>query len=443
MYQQPKKMSTKKKIELGVLIFIALWLVLFAFNYVRYNDSKSLLFALHLTHKYDDGVTEEYVSLGYVYRKYQRVSISKEEFVPFWVPIENPKALPDLPVVDTDYAVPDNYRKQDKFRGLLYYFNPQGELLGTYKCLNSDGYCNKAFSGHDSYNLLDKDPVTFGSEARTLGMVYDMYGFIDDSVPQDIAYGEPAYSRIIYLYRFLDRSLDEEGRDPEIIAKFADVKELTFDENKNLGYGEDYKYIVKSMDNHKWALIKIKQSGEIEEVLPYEYDSITYDIDTGYYIVCKDKKWFVYDLKNEKTISVESENPIYDVWTNDNQTTYIKVGVDRVVSGEEFTDFKVYRLDGKTLLDGDKITAIFPRGKFLFYITAKDNYLRFMDYGKYELYKYKLNFWRLKHDQYTQPAFTIYNETENFLTLRVYDTRELSYNYENKVINLKYWENND
>ena len=66
-----------------------------------------------------------------------------------------------------------------------------------------------------------------------------------------------------------------------------------------------------------------------------------------------------------------------------------------------------------------------------------------MDYGKYELYKYKLNFWRLKHDELTQPAFTIYNETESYLTLRVYDTRKLSYKYDIKVINTKHWENND
>ena len=443
MYQQPKKMSTKKKIELAVLIFIAAWLALFAVNYVRYNDSKPLILAFHLTHKYDDGITEEYVSLGYVYRRYQRTSVMREELVPFWVLIENPKALPDLPVVETDYDVPENFRKQDRFRGLLYYFNVQGELLGTYKCVNSDGYCNKAFSGHDSYNLLGNDPVTFEQKPRTLGKIHEKYSFIDDSVVQDAKYGDANYSRIVYLYRFLDKSLDEEGRDHEILAKFADVKDSTFDENKNLGYGDDNKYIVKSLDNHLWGIVKITESGAVEEVLPYEYESISYDMDTGYYIVCKNKKWYVYDLEKDKTVSVVIDNPIYDVWENANKTEYIKVGIDRVVGSEEFTDFKVYRLDGKALLDGDKITAIFPRGKFLFYVTARDNYLRFMDYGRYELYKVKLNFWRIKHDTLTQPAFTIYNETENYLTLRIYDTRELSYKYDSKVINLKYWENND
>lgn len=443
MYQQPKKMSTKKKIELICLIAIALWLVLFAINYVRFTESKALLLSMHLTHEYDDGVTEEYVSLGYVYRQYKRNSVNREEMVPFWVLMENPKAEPDLPVVETDYVVPENYRKQDRFRGLLYYFDVKGELLGTYKCLNSNGNCNKAFDGSDIYQLEVNDPVTWDDERRTLGAIYDKFAFVDDSAPQDISYGDPAYDRIVYLYRFLDPALDEDGNKPEILAKFADVKGSTIDENKNVLYGDDYRYIVKSMDNQKWGIIKIKKSGAIEEVLPYEYESITYDVDTKYYILCKDKKWFVYDINKEKMVSIQSEYPIYDVWSNANRTEYIKVGVDRTVGSDEFTDFKVYRIDGKALLDGDKITAIFPRGKYLFYITARDNYLRFMDYSKEEVYKFKLNFWRLKHDTLTQPAFIIYNETENYLTLRVYDTRELSYKYETVVINTKNWAFNE
>lgn len=443
MYSQPKKMTTKKKIELLVLAVIVIWFIVFAINYVRYNDSKSLIFAIHLTHKYDDGVTEEYVSLGYVYRRYKRNSVNREEMVPFWVVIENPKAEPDLPVIDPDYEVPENPRKQDKFRGLLYWFDAHGDLQGTYKCINSDGYCQKAFGGTDVHDLKSKDPVTAGFEPITLGPIYDKFAFVDDSAPQDIKYGDPAYDRIVYLYRFLDPSLDEEGAELEILAKFSDVKESTIDENKQIGYGDDYRYIVKSMDNQKWGIIKIKKSGEIAEVLPYEYESITYDKDTGYYIMCKNNKWYVYDLNNKKVVSVESEYPIYDVWVNANKTEYIKVGIDRVVGSDEFTDFKVYRIDGKVLLDGDKITAIFPRGKYMFYITARDNYLRFVDYSKEELYKFKLNFWRLIHDDYTQPAFSIYNESENFLTLRVYDTRELSYNYDTVVINTRYWENNE
>ena len=152
MYQQKKKMSSKKKIELTVLVLLVLWFALLGIYYVRYSDSKPLILAIHLTHKYADGVTEEYVSLGYVYRRYKRNSISDEEFVPFWKGKKNPKATPDLPKAETGYAEPENIRRQDKFRGLLYYFTVKGELLGTYKCVNSEGYCEKAFSGSDSYN---------------------------------------------------------------------------------------------------------------------------------------------------------------------------------------------------------------------------------------------------------------------------------------------------
>ena len=443
MYQQKKKMNPKKMIEIGILIFIAIWLVVFGINYVRYTESKPLILALHLTHKEDDGVTEEYVALGYVYRQYKRNSITREEFVPFWVPMERPESLPDLPVVETGYEVPENHRMLDKFRGLLYYYDENLDFVGTYKCINSNGYCNKAFSGHDSHKLLQKDPTTFNTPQKTLGKIYDKFAFVDDSAPQDIKYGDPAYSRIIYLYRFRNEEYDEDGNKPEILAKFADVKHLKLEEYTELGTGDDYKYIVKSMDNHLWGLIKIKNSGKIEQVLPYEYESMTYDIDTGYYILCKNKKWFVYDLEKEKVVSVESDNPIYDVWQNANRTEYIKVGVDRTIGNEELVDFKVYRIDGKSLLDGDMITAIYPRGKFIFYVTAKDNYLRFMDYGKTELYKLKLNFWQLKHNELTQPAFEIYNESDSFMILRVYDKRDLSYNYETIGINLVYWENND
>ena len=64
MYQQKKKMSPKKMLEIGILIFIAIWLVVFGINYVRYTESKPLILALHLTHKEDDGVTEESNLIG-------------------------------------------------------------------------------------------------------------------------------------------------------------------------------------------------------------------------------------------------------------------------------------------------------------------------------------------------------------------------------------------
>ena len=48
MYSEPKKMSSKKKIELLILVLIALWLVFFAINYVRFADIRNWIWDLRL-----------------------------------------------------------------------------------------------------------------------------------------------------------------------------------------------------------------------------------------------------------------------------------------------------------------------------------------------------------------------------------------------------------
>ena len=276
-----------------MFLIILIWSIIFIVNYLRFNDSKPPILSIPVTRKYDDGVVKEFISLGYVYRLYERNSVSKEELVPFWVPLENPKPTPDLPVVPTDYNVPDNIRREDKFRGLLYYFNRKGELLGTYKCINSSIDCNKAFGGYDEYNLINKDPITAHEVKRTLGMIHEKFAFVDDSFEQESIYGDNTYVRTVYLYKFYS----EDGGKPEILEKYADVKESTFDDNYNIAYGDGNKFIVKSMDNNKWGIIDIKETGTIDEVLPFEYDSINYDSDTKYYIMRKDDMWFVYEVK--------------------------------------------------------------------------------------------------------------------------------------------------
>lgn len=439
MYEAPKKMTQKKKIELLILVLLIIWGILFIINYMRYTESKAPIFALHVPREYDDGVVDEYISLGYVYRSYKRNSISKEEFVPFWVGLENPEAKPDLPVIDMSYNVPENPRKEDKHRGLLYYYNRKGEFLGTYKCLNSSLDCNKAFSGYDSFNTQNKDALTKLDQQRTLGTLHDKFAFIDDSLEQDYEYGDLNYSRIVYLYRFLD---DDEN-DPEILAKWADVKESTFDENYNLGYGYQNKYIVRSADNGKWGLVEIKESGTIEEIMPYEYDSITYDSDTDYYIVCKDGNWYIYDLDNDKIVSAESVNPIYNVWRNDNMTYWFKTGRDRTVGDETFVDYKIYRIDGKELLNEDKVTQVIERGNCYVYLTSTNNTLNFADYSGEVRYKLKLNFNKMHHNELTHPAFELMGETKGIMIFKVYDGRELKYDFETYSVNTKHWDYNE
>ncbi len=439
MYQEPIKLSNKKKIEIAILIIAILWGILFIFNYVRYTHSKPLLLAIHAVRDYDDGVVEEYISLGYVYRKYERNAIKGEELVPIWVARKNPEARPDLPVVPTDYEIPeDNYSKEDKHRGLLYYYDSKYELVGAYKCINTERDCNKAFGGYDEYNIINKDPLTRLEEQHTMGNIYDKFGFVDDSIEQDKKYGEDGYARTIYLYQFL-------MEDRKILAKYADIKDSTYDEDKEKSNGENNRFIVKNMENYKWGLIHIDEDGTITEVLPFEYKSINYDSDTKYYILCKDDVWYVYDLKENKKVSIDSNDIIYDVWRNDNMTYYIKTGRDRIVGSEEFTDYKIYRMnDGREFLNLERVNQIMERGSFVAYLTSQDNILHFIDYAHDEKLKLQLKFSEMNHSTITNPAFKIYRENENVLTLCVYKQRDVidrSSDCENETINLKYWNN--
>ena len=441
MYHVPQKMSTKKKIELVVLILLIIWGILFIINYLRYTDAKKPILAIHLTHKYDDGVVEEYVSLGYVYRAYKRNSITKQEMVPFWVLMENPKALPDLPVIDTDYNVPENPRKYDNYKGLVYFFD-RGDIIGTYKCLNSSMGCTKALSGYDSYNLTNKDPLTAFAEQPVLGTIHGKFAFIDDSIEQDKQYGENGYSRTIYLYRFLNADLDEDGKKPEVLAKYADVKMSEYIEDDEIGVGHNNKFIVRSMENKKWGIISISEAGTITTVLEFEYDSISYDADTDYYILCKDEFWTIYDLDAKKTVSATSADPIYNVWNNNNMTTYFKTGRDKTVGKDTYTEYEIYKLNGQEFLTTDGITQIIERDSFIVYLTLNDKKLHFMDYGKKEKYTVQLYFTEMKHDKYTNPAFAIQNENDNVMILKIFQGRDLTYDYETLTIFTTKWENN-
>ena len=434
MYQKPPMMSKKKRIELIILVCIIIWVIIFMINYFRYSDSKSLILAIHTTKEYDDGKVEEYISLGYIYRSYQRNSIKREELVPFWVGRENPKALPDLPVVPTDYDIPENRGRLDKYRGILYYYDKSRELVGTYKCLNSTHDCNKAFGGHDQYDTVNKDPLTALTSEHVLGTIHDKFAFVDDSVPQESEYGDLTYSRTIYLYQY-------SAEDPKILAKFADVKESNYDEDKEIASGDNSWYIVKSMDNNKWGVINIKESGEIEEVLPYEYESISYDADTDYYILCKDEVWYIYDLDKKEKISNDMSDPIYNVWRNANMTYYFKTGKDRTVGNDTFVDYKIYRLeDGKIFLNVDRVTQIHEMPKYIMYLTSSDNKLHFIDYSKEEKVTLQLYFSEMKHNELSHPAFSIRRETDSFVSVDIYKGRELAYDYETYGISLRTWE---
>lgn len=432
MYEEPPKMSKNKKIELIVLVVIISWILLFIINYVLYSNSKPLFLSIHVTHDYVDGGVDEYISLGYVYRVYHRASISKEELVPFWVAMNNPTDEYGLPQALKDYEVPDNPTYKEKFKGLLYYFKG-GDVLGTYKCLNSSIDCNKATSGIDDYDLINKDPLTKYDVQPTMGEFYEKFAFVDDSYPQDDKH--KGKNKIIYLYQFIEE-------DPVILAQYADVKGSIYDDYTEKMIGENGNYIVKDKDSLKWGIINITEGGTITEALSFEYDSISYDEDTGYYILCKDNVWFIYNLYKNEKVSEDVNEPIYDVWRNNNLTYYYKTGRDRTIGNDSFVEYSIYRIDGRKFLKGDRITEVVERDKYLFYLTSSDNVLHFLDYSGEEKYKIQLYFSELNYDFTSFPAFEIISEKEKYINLRVYKGRDKTSEYESYTVNFVEWEYN-
>jgi len=450
MYNTPPKMEKKKIIEITIVVVLILWGLIFIINLFRYSKSEPLIFAIKRTYdSYEDGYVNEYVSLGYIYRSYHRTSIKKEELVPFWVTMSKPdyeviNALPQ-PEALSDEDIPDNPNNSDKYMGLLYFYSTEkNDFLDAYKCINSTQNCNKATGGWDLYNLKDKDPLT-RNESHKFENLYDKYAWIDDSSVQDLEYGDIGYIRTIYLYKF---NIDENGErntkgKGQILAKYADIKESNYDDSFELSDGDNYRYIVKSSDNNKWGVIKVKESGEIEEVIPFEYDSITFDSDTGYYILGKDDIWNIYDISKNTKVSEDFNDPIYDVWKNNNSSYYIKTGKDRTVGSESFTEYKVYTILGKEVLTSERITEIVEEESYIMYLNSVDKKLHFMTYGKVEKYTVQLNFTEMDVKGYNKPAFEIVEIKENQIVLKIYEKTDPGSDYDMITVFTTEWENND
>lgn len=425
MYEEPKKMSKSKKIEITILIILLLYGALFLLNYLRYTKSKPPLIAIKVTHNYEDGHTYEYYSLGYVYRKYNRNSIQDEELVPFWHLIKNPAPESDLPKTYKDYNVPTNQYRDDKYKGLLYFYT-QSTLIGTYKCLNSENNCNKAISGYDEYNLINTDYIT-KREYGKLDMLDKKYAFIDDSIEQEKKYGEPNYVRTIYLFDI---------KNNKILAQYSDIKESIYNSKEKISTGDNNRYIVKHHESKKWGVISIDEKGNVSESIPFNYESINFDEDTGYYILCEEGKWSIYDINKEEIILSPIDNIIYDVWINYNKTTYYKISTNKT---SEYPEFKVYRLDGTPFIDASSINVIYPKDTFIMYFSPNEKVIRFIDYGKEIKKEVPVNFTSLTEDELTLPSFTVRYESDRYLSLRVYETSNLAAKYKDYHIDTKVW----
>lgn len=434
MYQEQKQISTRKKIELATILCVVVWCIFILVDYVRYDGGKPPIFAIKSVKTYTDGEVREWFGLGYVYREYERIPINKTEFAPFWKLRENPVDRGELPTTHKNYQVPENRDRLSKYYGLLYFFNESRSLVGTYKCINTDHDCNRVVSGWDDFHLTASDYLERDDE-RIMGVENERYVFIDDSKQQIMAYGEPGYERTIYLFDIVKNL---------VVAKFKDIKSSVVDENNEYSMGLNQNYILKDHDTGKWGLIHLKMPAKddkkteiaLEEVLAYEYDSITYDKDTGYYILCKDGNWFIYDLENEKGVSANSSEPIYDVWMNTNRTYYFKTGVTDSYGN---TTFKIYNINGDTYFSEPGVTVVMARDTYFMYLSSGNNQLVFRDYSKDVLHTIPLYFSSIVRDTYTLPCFEVEKEKNNTLVLRIYRGSALGNSYDTKYLDIRYW----
>ena len=429
MYNERKPIPKKKMIELIIIICILLWVLFFIINYVRYtNDNPPLLSLPVATRKCDDGKVYQYYAIGYVYRKYNSTSTNYTEFVPFWKGL---KACPEtggLPVVPKEFDVPANPKRLTTYRGISYFYDRKVEILGAYPCINTEDKCDVAASGYDEYNIKDTDELYKVDPKPHMHALFNKYGFVDDSVEQDKEYGDKQYVRTIYYY---------DMNDHKILERFGDVKYSRIDAY-NYGLGDEKnRYIIRDYDTRKWGLLKFKKDGTYKQILKFEYNSINYDEDTGYYILNKDNKWSVYDLDNNKYILENKDDIIYDIWQNGNLTYYYKIGV----TYDKETSFRVLNLDNAFLLNKEHVIHVLAKKKYIMYITSNDKKIHFIDYtGEEKETPIQLYFLSLYSDSKTHPAFTYEAPDDEYtVSIRVYKGPEYKYEYESHFISITSW----
>lgn len=86
----------KKIVSVLFSIIVIGWISLIVFDFVRCGQKdengevqKPLIVVKKNVYNYDDGNATEYMSLGYKYVEYNRVSYISYEFGPFWLKIKS------------------------------------------------------------------------------------------------------------------------------------------------------------------------------------------------------------------------------------------------------------------------------------------------------------------------------------------------------------------
>src|SRR5574344_3076461 len=364
------KIIVRRIIAILILIVIVAYLGLLLNDVKRYHDGLNPLIIVNQTTKeYDDGFVNTYYSLGWVFRYYNRETITESEIAPFWSKIRLDNVLkrvndPNLPAIETDYEVPDNYNYYEKVSGVLFFYDTDKNLLGTYKCLLSEHDCEISYSAK-----LSDDPKDY-SEITKMGIIDNRYVFITEYKNKDT----DAQEKHVYLYDITAKNL---------IAEYQNVRYSKFLEDQK-GYIDSAKYIVEK--NNLWGLDQVIK-GQVSNFEDYKYSYISYDETSGLYIFKnEDNTWLAFNANNRaytKSISTQ----IRTIYVKNDKMYLITYTVDDAMK----KNYLLYNQDGENVLTKSGIDDLTAYDTYLTY-TNNDN-LYLIDYdGKLLISDIKLYF---------------------------------------------------
>ena len=375
----------RRIIAIVILAFIVLYLGLLLNDIRRFHKGDHPLITIGQTIKeYDDGKVETYTSIGWVFRYYMRETINTNEIAPIWSPIKKDSVLnrivkdQDLPEIETNYTIPDNIAKQEKVNGVLFFYDKDENLLGTYKCALSENDCSiskSATQDEDKKSRLYDVPMA---------IIENIYVFITELKNAN----SKAEEKHVYLYDISAKHL---------IAGYQDVRYSTVytnDNNKNFGLIDNSKYIVKK--NDLWGIDEVIK-GQVSNFEEFKYQYINYDEETHLYIFETPtdnwgvNKWLAFDA--EKKIYTQPISEIIDSFYYKNDRIYILAYTTNETTLKR--NYLLYNQEGQNVLSKDDIDDLRAYDKFLAY--TKDKKLYIIDYdGKEVISSIQLNFYTIQ-----------------------------------------------
>ena len=369
-----RKKLRKRKIMRRRIIAVIILVIIVSYLLILLNDIRRFYMGQHplitigeTTKEYDDGKVETYYSIGWVFRYYSRETIRQNEIAPFWSNIKMDKILnrnvndPDLPELEKDYKVPDNISKKDKVNDILFFYDKDKNLLGTYKCILSEKDCEVSKSAYLDEDQKNRNTIT------NMAIIDNRYVFITEYKNKN----SEAQEQHIYLYDITAN---------HIIAQYEDVRYTLLEkdeDNHEFGVIDSSKYIVKK--NKLWGIDEVIK-GQVSNFEEYKYKFITYDDETKLYIF-KDEsnQWVIMNAqtRNYSKPIKETIDKLY--YIND------KIYIIAYVTNE--TNFKknylLYNQEAVNVLSKENIDDLKAYDKFLAY--TNDSKLYIIDYDGVEL----------------------------------------------------------